>query len=116
INRVTSGVAHEVKNPLNAILMHVELAKIKLGKGDYDVGAQMDIIGSEILRLDRVVKTFLDFTRPVEIKSVDVAVDAFVSEIVDLARPQAQAVGVTVSAALSAPGATIVVDPDLLKQ
>ena len=116
INRVTSGVAHEVKNPLNAILMHVELAKIKLAKGDFDVGPQMDIVGSEILRLDRVVKTFLDFTRPVEIKSADVAVDAFVSEIAELARPQAQAVGVTVSVDLHAPGATMVVDPDLLKQ
>ena len=32
INRVTSGVAHEVKNPLNAILMHVDLARIKLAR------------------------------------------------------------------------------------
>ncbi len=116
INRVTGGVAHEVKNPLNAILMHVELARIKLNKGDYDVSPQMEIIASEILRLDRVVKTFLDFTRPVEIKSADVAVDTFVSEIAELARPQAQAVGVTVSVALNAPGVTMVVDPDLLKQ
>ncbi len=116
INRVTSGVAHEVKNPLNAMLMHVELARIKLGKGDYDVSQQMEIISSEILRLDRVVKTFLDFTRPVEMKSTEVAVDAFVSELVELARPQAQAVGVTVSAELGAAGAVMVVDTDLLKQ
>ena len=53
----------------------------------------MDIIASEILRLDRVVKTFLDFTRPVEMKSAEVPVDAFVSELLDLARPQAQARG-----------------------
>src|SRR5262249_41331009 len=116
INRVTSGVAHEVKNPLNAILMHVELARIKLAKGDYDVAPQMEIIASEILRLDRVVKTFLDFTRPVEMKSTVVSVDAFVSELVELAGPQAQAVGVTVSADLHAAGATMVVDSDLLKQ
>jgi signal transduction histidine kinase len=116
INRVTSGVAHEVKNPLNAMLMHVELARIKLAKGDHDVSQQMEIIGSEIVRLDRVVKTFLDFTRPVEMKSTEVPVDAFVSELVELARPQAQAVGVTVSSDLHAPGATIVVDSDLLKQ
>ena len=116
INRVTSGVAHEVKNPLNAMLMHVELAKIKLSKGDYDVAPQMEIIASEILRLDRVVKTFLDFTRPVEMKTSEVAADVFVSEMAELARPQAQAVGVTVSAGLNAPGATMVVDSDLLKQ
>ena len=116
INRVTSGVAHEVKNPLNAMLMHVELARIKLAKGDTDVSPQMEIIASEILRLDRVVKTFLDFTRPVEMKTAEVAVDGFVSELADLARPQAQAVGVAVSAGLHAPGVTMVVDSDLLKQ
>ena len=98
------------------MLMHVELARIKLAKGDYDVAPQMDIIASEILRLDRVVKTFLDFTRPVEMKSMVVSVDAFVSELAELARPQAQAVGVTVSADLHAAGATMVVDSDLLKQ
>ncbi len=76
----------------------------------------MEIISSEILRLDRVVKTFLDFTRPVEMKSVETAVDAFVAELVELARPQAQAVGVAVSADLQAAGATIVADSDLLKQ
>ena len=56
ISRITGGVAHEVKNPLNAILMHVELARMKLAKGDNDLKPQMDIITSEIVRLDRVVK------------------------------------------------------------
>src|SRR6266852_3148043 len=116
INRVTSGVAHEVKNPLNAMLMHVELARIKLAQGDFEILPQMDIIASEILRLDRVVKTFLDFTRPVEMKSTEVAVDGFVYEMVELARPQAQAVGVTITVDLQAAGATIVADSDLLKQ
>jgi signal transduction histidine kinase len=116
INRVSSGVAHEVKNPLNAILMHVELARMKLAKGDHDVNQQMDIIASEILRLDRVVKTFLDFTRPVEMKTSEIPVDVFVSDVVELARPQGQAVGVTISADLHAGDATMMADVDLLKQ
>jgi len=116
INRVTSGVAHEVKNPLNAMLMHVELARVKIAKGDFDLNPQMEIISSEILRLDRVVKTFLDFTRPVEMKTAEIAVDSFVSELADLARPQAQAAGVTMSSDLHAAGATIHADADMLKQ
>ena len=36
---ITSGVAHEVKNPLNAILMHVELARMKLGARRIRAGA-----------------------------------------------------------------------------
>ena len=87
ISRISSGVAHEVKNPLNAILLHVEVARSKLARGDTDVGPQMEIISREILRLDRVVQTFLDFTRPVELKLDNVPMQELVREIVDLARP-----------------------------
>ena len=89
ISRVSSGVAHEVKNPLNAILLHVEVAKARLAKGDTDVGQQMEIVSREILRLDRVVRMFLDFTRPVELKLVNLPLQELVEEIVELARPQA---------------------------
>jgi len=116
ISRITSGVAHEVKNPLNAILMHVELARMKLSKDDTDIGPQMEIISREILRLDRVVKTFLDFTRPVELHPADVALESFVREIVDLAAPQAEAAGIRVAVNADADSACIRVDPDLMKQ
>ena len=91
ISRISSGVAHEVKNPLNAILLHVEVARAKLARGDTDVEPQMEIISREILRLDRVVKTFLDFTRPVELKLANVPLADLMGEIVELARPQADA-------------------------
>ncbi len=117
ISRVTSGVAHEVKNPLNAILLHVEVAKAKLARGDTEVSPQMEIIGSEILRLDRVVKTFLDFTRPVELKLANTALHDLVGEMVDLARPQANAAGILVQVDEdSTDGVEVRVDRDLLKQ
>ena len=104
ISGITSGVAHEVKNPLNAILMHVELARMKLSRGDSDLEAHMETISREILRLDRVVKTFLDFTRPLELKLADVPVEEFVDEIVQLARPQAASRGITVNVEQEAAG------------
>ena len=116
ISRITSGVAHEVKNPLNAILMHVELARMKLAREDTDVAPQMEIISREILRLDRVVKTFLDFTRPVELHAAEVPLDSFVREIVDLAAPQAEAAGIRVSVGADTDAANIRVDVDLMKQ
>jgi signal transduction histidine kinase len=116
ISRITSGVAHEVKNPLNAILMHVELARMKLAREDTDVAPQMEIISREILRLDRVVKTFLDFTRPVELHPEELPLDSFVREIVDLAAPQAAAAGIRVSVNADVDTANIRVDADLMKQ
>jgi signal transduction histidine kinase len=116
ISRVSSGVAHEVKNPLNAILLHVEVAKAKLERGETDVTPQMEIISREILRLDRVVKTFLDFTRPVELNLTTVGLQELMDEIVDLARPQADASGIRVNPGQAVEGVEVRVDRDLLKQ
>jgi signal transduction histidine kinase len=116
ISRVSSGVAHEVKNPLNAILLHVEVAKARLARGETDVTPQMDTISAEILRLDRVVKTFLDFTRPVELKLSNVSLREFVEDVVNLARPQAEASKIRIDVVQEADGVEIRVDRDLLKQ
>ncbi len=116
ISRITGGVAHEVKNPLNAILMHVELARMKLSKGDHDLTPQMDIIGNEIVRLDRVVKTFLDFTRPVELHLSEMSLEAFVTDIAELARPLAETARIRLQVDQQAGNARISADLDLLKQ
>jgi signal transduction histidine kinase len=116
ISKITSGVAHEVKNPLNAILLHVEVARSKLAHGDTEIGEQMEIISREILRLDRVVRTFLDFTRPVELRLDNVPMQELVREIVDLAQPQTAAANIQVSVCAEAEGVEVRVDRDLLKQ
>ena len=116
ISRLTKGVAHEVKNPLNAMLMHVELARMKLAHGDYDLGQQMDIITSEIMRLDRVVKTFLDFTRPVQLNLTEMPLRDFMEEIAGFARPQATAAGIEIVEHIEVEDSLITVDADLLKQ
>ncbi|HEY0265076.1 MAG TPA: ATP-binding protein [Granulicella sp.] len=70
IGRLTAGVGHEVKNPINAMVLHLELLRSKLaGPGSIDNGAQrhVDILAGEMQRLDRVVQTLADFTRPMEL-------------------------------------------------
>src|SRR6185312_14665132 len=57
IGKLTSGVAHEVKNPINSIVVHLEILRNKLQQPDSDTQRHMDVIASEIQRLDRVVQT-----------------------------------------------------------
>ncbi len=116
ISRVSGGVAHEVKNPLNAILLHVEVARAKLKNGDSDVAPQMEIISREILRLDRVVKTFLDFTRPVELNISQVPVQELVNELAELAKPQAELAKISLTVHQESEGVEVRIDRDLLKQ
>lgn len=64
LGRLTSEVAHEVKNPLNAMNIHLELLKLKLNDPPDEVTKSLDVLGGEIQRLDRVVQGFLRFIRP----------------------------------------------------
>jgi signal transduction histidine kinase len=116
ISKISGGVAHEVKNPLNAILLHVEVARAKLGRGETNLLPEMDIIAREILRLDRVVRTFLDFSRPLELKVDNVPVQTLVGEIVELAKPQAAAGNIHIDVRQDADSAEVRVDKDLMKQ
>jgi signal transduction histidine kinase len=115
INRLTGGVAHEIKNPLNAIALHLEVLKAKLAEPGL-VETELRVIEREITRLDRVVKTFLDFTRPFELKIDTVDLAALLQEVAALVRPEAERNGVEVEPARQAGGALIRGDPDLLKQ
>jgi PAS domain S-box-containing protein len=116
IGRLTSGVAHEVKNPINAIVVHLEVLREKLHDMDPDARRHMDVIGSEIQRLDRVVQTLVDFTRPVELRPVDLDLRKLLEEVTQLASPEAETHGVHIERQLPPETLPIKVDADLVKQ
>jgi signal transduction histidine kinase len=116
LGRITSGIAHEVKNPLNAMVIHLEILRSKLESGHADPTPQIEILDSEIKRLDRVVQTFLNFTWPVEVHLEPIDLNVIVSQVIDLASTEAQERGVTINRQLD-PGALVIKgDADLLKQ
>ncbi|MGO9863623.1 MAG: two-component system sensor histidine kinase NtrB [Terriglobales bacterium] len=87
--RLTRGVAHEVKNPINAIVLHLQLLQNKMKKDDPDTLRHMDIIGSEIHRLDRVVQILVDFTRPRDLRLEDLDLRKILESVSALAAPDA---------------------------
>jgi signal transduction histidine kinase len=115
ISRLSGGVAHEIKNPLNAILLRLDLLKVRLGDSDEEVSQELAILSKEVLRLNRVVTTFLDFSRPVEVHFEDVDLAALASEVTELIRPQAAMAKIEVVSDAAQP-APMRGDPDLLKQ
>jgi len=114
--RLTRGVAHEVKNPINAIVLHLQLLRNKLAHQEPDTRRHMDIIDAEIRRLDRVVQTLVDFTRPRDLHVEEVDLRNLMEEVALLAAPDAEQHGVTVSRHLPAQPLLVRVDSDLMKQ
>ncbi len=115
IGRLTAGVGHEVKNPINAIVVHLELLRNKVHAGG-DALRHLDVIQSEIHRLDRVVQTLVDFSRPVELQLRDQDLRSVVSSVLTLASAEMETRGIQVSS--QAPLRPVVsrVDSDLLRQ
>lgn len=116
IGRLTSGVAHEVKNPINAIVIHLEILRERLLQLDPETKRHMDVIANEIQRLDRVVKTLVDFTRPVELKLETIDLRGIAGDVVTLAAPEAAQHQVNIAEHSSAEPLTAMVDADLIKQ
>ena len=119
IGRITAGVGHEVKNPINAMVVHLELLRGKLamapGGGD---GAQrhVEILASEMQRLDRVVQTLADFSRPMELRLKVVDLRDVVASVIDLTWEQMRESNVRVEAEATREALLVYVDADLVQQ
>jgi signal transduction histidine kinase len=114
--RTTRGVAHEVKNPINAIVLHLQLLQSKLQQIDPDTRRHMDIIGNEIHRLDRVVQILVDFTRPRDLHVEDIDLRRLLEDVIMLATPDTEQHGVTVKRKLGTEPLGVRVDVDVMKQ
>jgi signal transduction histidine kinase len=140
LGRLTAGIAHEVKNPLNAMMIHLELLRTKIrgtlaaalqpepvgaASGMLGLGPgrasplpapvqgaleHVSIIESEIRRLDEVVQGFLKFTRPEDLRLQPVKLHALFDEILPVIETEASKHGVRVT--IEAPPSVSAVNGD----
>ena len=117
LSKLTSGVAHEVKNPLNAIVIHLELLKSQVvAQHADDATRSLEVITQEIKRLDRVVRNFLNFNRPVDVKLKKDDIQPVLQEVVALAQSEAHQHNVQILLHSGDNLPPIQLDPDLMKQ
>ena len=91
---IARGVAHEFKNPLNAIALRLEVLRARVSDDVPEAEADIDVLAQEVTRLDRVVKTFLDLSRPVALDCQQVQISDLITEILTLVEPEAKRAGV----------------------
>ncbi|MEE9153877.1 MAG: ATP-binding protein, partial [candidate division NC10 bacterium] len=116
LGRLTSGVAHEVKNPLNAMMIHLEILKEKLDVPPEQVKQSLEVIGSEIRRLDRVVQGFLKFIRPEELSLKLLDVNALLKDVVALLETEWQKDGIRFAFQFDPILPLMAADEELLRQ
>lgn len=116
VGRLTRGVAHEVKNPLNAMAIHLDLLKEKAGPAQPSLQPHIQVMRREIERLDRVVRTFLDFTRPVELNLRAADLGELAAAVAQLAAADAETQGIQLIVEAPAPAPQVWTDRDLVEQ
>lgn len=116
MNRITSSVAHEIKNPLNSIAARLDYLQSWATEDFPEAEEEIQFIFKEVNRLDRVVRSFLDFTRPVELAQDEVDVVGLTAEVAGLVKVDAARHGVAVHFDSSKDRILVCGDPDLLKE
>jgi signal transduction histidine kinase len=109
-------VGHEVKNPINAIVVHLELLKTKLGETSAPAVRHLEVIDAEIHRLDRVVQTLVDFSRPVELHLREQDLRPVVQDVLSLAADELSTHNISLVSRMPSKPLAAKIDADLLKQ
>lgn len=68
LGRFSSGIAHELKNPLGIVLGGIEFLEVKTKRGDPDVRTAVSKIKEAALRAAQIVDDILKFAKPSDLK------------------------------------------------
>lgn len=115
LGRVSSGIAHEVKNPLNAMRIHLELLRMKTADvpGTHD---HVQVLADQMRRLDEVVQGFLSFTKSEDLTIAPIGARELFDEILPVLSAEAGKTGVRVDVDVAGDVPSIAGDRTLLEQ
>jgi signal transduction histidine kinase len=121
VGTFASGLAHEVRNPLNSIALQLSVLERRIAPLSEGVAGQIkelvSVIREEVKRLDNLVGDFLQFSRSNRVQYRPTSLDALVDEVTRLLRPEARAAGVSLRRQrIGEPVPDLRVDPEKMKQ
>ena len=96
LTTIAAAVAHEIKNPLGAISIHLQLMQKKLAKEnavnsanpDPVIDKYFDILNEEVDRLNHIVVDFLFAVRPMLLELREKSINPLIEELAELVRAE----------------------------
>jgi len=120
LTTLAAGVAHEIKNPLGSMGIHLQLIQKKITGKDCieskDIGQHLDVISEEVDRLNRIVVDFLFAVKPMDTRLEDGEVNRVIEELLDFVQPELDQAGVKIESSLSASLPLLRIDMRYIKQ
>src|ERR1035437_9449594 len=119
IGRVTANVGHEGKKPINAMVVHLEVLRGKLAGSAFardSAQKHVEILADEMHRLDRVVETLADFSRPMDLDLREHDLRRVIDQTFELAGAELKGHGVRVESESPPVAVPVRVDAELMRQ
>ncbi|MBA4416439.1 MAG: hypothetical protein C0392_00800 [Syntrophus sp. (in: bacteria)] len=83
IGKLTTSLAHEIRNPLSSVKMNSQIILKNTALDDNDT-RRMEIVVLEISRLERILDEMLDFARPVRLNLVPVSINMIMDTCLEI--------------------------------
>ncbi len=120
LTTLAAGVAHEIKNPLGSIGIHMQLIQKALSRIDAEevdqIGGYVDVVNEEVERLNRIVVDFLFAARPMDTKLEDRDLNAIVHDLLEFVRFELEEANIEIQEELAEDLPTLEIDEKYLKQ
>ena len=120
LGQYSNELAHEIKNPLNAISIQMSLLEREIGKHDLSTGEELAdvvrVVKEEISRLNKLAKDCLNFSKSGDLQRTEEDIRQIFEELLSLITPHADLNGVNISLTMLRGCPQILVDRDKLKQ
>ena len=122
LGSMTSGLAHEIKNPLSTIGLNAQLLGEAIEESDLPaeqrerLRRRVDALGREAERLGRILTDFLQFAGRMQLDPQPRHLGEIVDEMADFFLPQCHRAGVTLRTSIPAEPITVALDERLFKQ
>jgi len=115
VGRAAAAIAHEVRNPLNAIKMGLQRLQIEAPEIVPEHGQLVELLLAEVRRTNTIVSGLLNYARPVVLKKQPVCLAKLIEKIVNLYQAPCAQRSIRISLQLDDDG-LVSADPDVLHQ
>ncbi len=121
MGRLTAGLAHEIRNPLNAAKLQLDVLQRSAKDVNDDqtqrrIERRTNIVQDELNRLSMLLDDFLNLARARRFEPVPCDASELLTEVLELRRPEIESQGITIVSDLNGPSRSFLAERDRLKQ